>query len=361
MSRAMVLLDAALQYSALAPDTALNRRKSARRAWFRCDAIRGAVRGVCTAFGKCGRLRLRRWNTAPHIERVMFHQYYKWIRCFQAVAKTGGFTAAAQYLHIGQPTVTDQVKALEHRFGVELFLRGSRSVQLTDAGERLYAITRGLFGLEEEALTFLQNAHKLKTGLVRVGAVSPPISLELARRFKQAHPALDIAVTVGTEALVLKRLLDFDIDVGLLAETGSIDGIHIAPYCRERIVAVVPDGHSWIGRPSVSIRDIEGQNIILRELGSKTRDRVELACRHNEVPLNCAMEINSREAILHAVASGMGISFVAQIECIPLPGLAMVVIDEPLLSIDYALCCLEVRRERPLIKALFDAVLDERG
>ena len=44
----------------------------------------------------------------------MFHQYYKWIRCFHAVAKTGGFTTAARYLHIGQPTVTDQVKALSY-------------------------------------------------------------------------------------------------------------------------------------------------------------------------------------------------------------------------------------------------------
>ncbi|SOZ40251.1 LysR substrate-binding domain-containing protein [Cupriavidus neocaledonicus] len=287
----------------------------------------------------------------------MFHQYYKSIRCFHAVARTGGFTAAAQYLHIGQPTVTDQVKALETRFGVELFLRSGRGVRLTDTGERLYAITQGLFGQEEEAMQFLHSAHKLKTGLVRVGAVSPPIALGLARSFRSAHAALELTVTIGSEASVLRGLQDFDIDVGIVAEPDPVAGLHIAPYRRERIVAVMPAGHALAARASVTLQDLAGEAVIQREPGSKTRDRVERACAQQGVALHCVMEINSREAILHAVASGMGLSFVTQIECIPLPGLQVVPVDEPLLSIDYSLCCLAVRKERPLISALFAVAL----
>jgi DNA-binding transcriptional LysR family regulator len=70
------------------------------------------------------------------------------------------------------------------------------------------------------------------------------------------------------------------------------------------------------------------------------------------------MEINSREAILHAVANGMGVSFVTQVEFIPLPGLAAVAIDDEQLSISYSLCCLSIRRERPLIDALFAVALE---
>ena len=283
----------------------------------------------------------------------MFHQYYKWIRCFHAVAKTGGFTAAAQYLHIGQPTVTDQVKALETRFNVELFMRGGRSVRLTAAGERLYAITQGLFGQEEEAIQFLQSAHKLKSGLVRVGAVSPPIALELARNFRQAFPALELTISIGSEESTLQGLQDF----GILVEPPALEGLHIAHYRSERIVAVVPDGHAWTKRSSIDTTDIEGELLILREPGSKTRQRVERACYQQGVPLNCIMEINSREAILHAVANGMGVGFVTQVEFIPLPGLAAVLVDDEQLSISYSLCCLSVRSERPLIKALFDVAL----
>ncbi|SDZ66307.1 aminoethylphosphonate catabolism associated LysR family transcriptional regulator [Variovorax sp. YR266] len=288
----------------------------------------------------------------------MFHQYYKSIRCFHAVAKTGGFTSAAQYLHIGQPTVTDQVKALEARFNVELFLRSGRGVRLTAAGERLYAITQGLFGQEEEAMLFLESARKLKVGLVRVGAVSPPIALELARNFKEAHPSLDLTVSIGSEESTLRGLQDFSIDVGIVAEPAAAEGLHIAPYRAERIVAVVPEGHAWTQRASITTRDIEHETVILREPGSKTRHRVERACLQQKVNLHCAMEINSREAILHAVANGMGVGFVTQVEFIPLPGLAAVAIDDEQLSISYSLCCLSIRRERPLIDALFAVALE---
>jgi aminoethylphosphonate catabolism LysR family transcriptional regulator len=288
----------------------------------------------------------------------MFHQYYKSIRCFHAVAKTGGFTSAAQYLHIGQPTVTDQVKALEARFNVELFLRSGRGVRLTAAGERLYAITQGLFGQEEEAMLFLESARKLKVGLVRVGAVSPPIALELARNFKEAHPSLDLTVSIGSEESTLRGLQDFSIDVGIVAEPAAVEGLHIAPYRSERIVAVVPEGHAWTKRASITTRDIEHETVILREPGSKTRHRVERACLQQKVNLHCAMEINSREAILHAVANGMGVGFVTQVEFIPLPGLAAVTIDDEQLSISYSLCCLSIRRERPLIDALFAVALE---
>ncbi|SFP05756.1 transcriptional regulator, LysR family [Variovorax sp. PDC80] len=287
--------------------------------------------------------------------RPMFHQYYKWIRCFHAVARTGGFTAAAHYLRIGQPTVTDQVKALEIRFNVELFLRGSRTVRLTPTGERLYGITQGLFGQEEEAITFLQNAQKLGAGSIRIGTVSPPIALELVRRFKSTHPSLEVTVSIGSEESTLRGLHDFDIDVGLLVEPPPTEGLHSAAFRSERIVAVVPVDHPWTHRTSIVTRDIEGEAVILREAGSKTRQRVERACRQRNVRLNCVMEINSREAILHAVACGMGIGFVAQVEFIPLQGLCAIAIEDEELSISYSLCCLSVRRDRALIGALFEA------
>lgn len=285
----------------------------------------------------------------------MFHQYYKSIRCFHAVARTGGFTAAAQYLHIGQPTVTDQVKALETRFNVELFMRKGRGVLLTDAGEQLYAITQGLFGQEQEAMQFLQRAHKLKSGLIRLGSVSPPLALELVRNFRETNPSLDLTIAIGSESSTLRSLHDFDIDVGILVEPPPTEGLHIAHYRRERIVAVVPEGHAWTTRTLITTSDIAGEMVILREPGSKTRHRVERACSQKNVVLSCAMEINSREAILHAVSNGMGISFVTQAEFIPLPGLVAVLIDDEQLSINYSLCCLSVRRERPLIKVLFDS------
>jgi DNA-binding transcriptional LysR family regulator len=194
-------------------------------------------------------------------------------------------------------------------------------------------------------------------GLVRVGAVSPPIAMELARNFKEAHPALDVNVSIGSEESTLRGLQDFSIDVGIVVEPAAAEGLHIEPYRTERIVAVVPKGHAWTKRASIATRDIQGETVIMREPGSKTRHRVESACQQQNVDLHCAMEINSREAIQHAVANGMGVSFVTQVEFIPLPGLAAVTIDDEQLSISYSLCCLSSRRKRPLIHSLFEVAL----
>ncbi len=72
--------------------------------------------------------------------------YQKWLQAFHRVATEGGFTAAAKALNVGQPTVSTHVKALEDHFGVELFHRRGRNVELTALGSSLLSITQGLYG-----------------------------------------------------------------------------------------------------------------------------------------------------------------------------------------------------------------------
>ena len=74
--------------------------------------------------------------------------YHKWLQAFHAVAREGGFTAAARSLNLGQPTISIHVKALEQQFGVELFDRQGRTVKLTPLGRSLLKITQGLYGHE---------------------------------------------------------------------------------------------------------------------------------------------------------------------------------------------------------------------
>lgn len=92
------------------------------------------------------------------------HQYHKWLRSFYAVAYKGSFTAAAEYLSIGQPTVSEQVKALEKVYKVELFYRTGNLIEMSAAGKQLYEITKPLFKLEEEAINLLQSFQQKKRG-----------------------------------------------------------------------------------------------------------------------------------------------------------------------------------------------------
>lgn len=279
-------------------------------------------------------------------------KYHKQLRSFHAVAQKRGFTAAADYLSIGQPTVTEQVADLEERFGVELFFRRGRTVELTDVGEELYAVTKGMFNHEEEAMQLLESLH-MHRGLLRVGAVSPPIAIELLSKVGVAYPGMKLDLSITTEAETLSRLYDFKIDIGVLALVWQDENLHMVPYQRHPIVAVMRRDHPLASKTSISLRELSKQPLIMRESSSKTRQIVEQAAENAGITLQAKLEINSREAIFHAVRSGIGISFVTEIEFMNLPELCAVPIEKGKLVIDYFLCCLNSRRERPPIAAIF--------
>jgi len=109
------------------------------------------------------------------------------LRSFFAVARHGGFTAGARALHVSQPTVTTQVRALEASYAIELFIRRGRGVALTAAGEALYGIAERIFEQEEEALALLRNTGELRAGRLRVGAVGPYHVMEMLAAFRSAE------------------------------------------------------------------------------------------------------------------------------------------------------------------------------
>jgi len=109
------------------------------------------------------------------------------LKAFHAVAVHGSFTRAAQKLFLTQPAVSDQVRKLEERFGVLLFHRNKRSVQLTDLGERLLGISQRLFACEAEAQELLHDSRALHTGSLVLAVDAPVHVLPQVARFCQRY------------------------------------------------------------------------------------------------------------------------------------------------------------------------------
>jgi aminoethylphosphonate catabolism LysR family transcriptional regulator len=284
------------------------------------------------------------------------YQYHKWLRSFHAVASTGSFTQAAQLLSIGQPTISEQVSGLEKRFSVELFHRRGRFIELSTAGRQLYDITQGLFGQEDEALQLLQSFQQRKQGMLRIGAVSPPIAMSLTYELMQHYPQIELETSFSSEAGTLERLYSFDIDLAILALSEFDHRLSTRLYRTCPILAVVRDDHPWAQQASVSVKEIANQPVVLREPASRTRQLVEEGCRQYGVSLNCAMQLNSREAIVHAVVHGIGVGFVSAVEHADRPGTRSIAFAEDPFHISYFLCCLAIRRKRPIIAELFDSL-----
>ena len=280
--------------------------------------------------------------------------YHKWLRSFHAVAREGGFTAASKVLNVGQPTITDQVKALERQFGVELFHRRGRTVTLTDTGRGLLEITQDVFGHEEEAIAYLNGARELKHGQLKIGGVGAPVVMELAQHFQAFYPdiQLDIFMAHGDE--VLKSLTDFEIDVAVLAHVEDDPGLFYLPYVRSDVVLFVNVDHPWAGRGQVRIKDLEGQKFIHREKTSITRQALEGALKKAGVHLGPHLEINSREAVMDGIIRGLGIGAVSELEYVPHEKLKDIRIADADVFISFYVVCLNSRANRPLIRAFLD-------
>ncbi len=279
------------------------------------------------------------------------------LRTFHAVAEHGGFTAAANALHISQPTVTTQIKELEERYGVELLLRRSRRVELTDAGLALVEITRRMMSLRMEAHELMSSYGKLLTGELRLAAVGPYHATEMIALFRLAYPEVKISVLLGNSGVTLTNLIELRADVAVLAHAVDDPRVHTIVYRTQNVVVFVNRSHPWFGREAVSAAELAGQPFILREHGSTTRRTFEAAMQAAGVDISCVLEIGSREGVWKAVEQGLGIGVVADFEFVPHADLRTLRITDVPVTTEYRLACLRERRYSRTIAAFIDSVM----
>ena len=116
------------------------------------------------------------------------------LRAFHAVATTGGFTKAADFLNVTQPAVTRQLKALEGDNGIALFHRRGHRLDLTDVGQNLFTVSQQIFGLIAEAGNIVSGESELRGGILRIGADNPFFIMEILAAFKEQFPSIGLTV-----------------------------------------------------------------------------------------------------------------------------------------------------------------------
>jgi aminoethylphosphonate catabolism LysR family transcriptional regulator len=281
----------------------------------------------------------------------------KQIRSFTAVAEHRGFTAAADAVGISQPTITTQVRDLEERYGVELLLRMGRRVELTEAGEALYKVSRHIMSLLDEADELLTSSGQLQVGQLRIAAVGPFHATEMIARFLRRYPRIGINVMLGNSDGTLARVLTLEADVAILAHVVDDPRVHTVPFSNHEVVVFVHRDHPWNGRESVGIGELAGQPLILRERGSTTRRAFEAATQAAGVTITPLLEIGSREGVWKAVERGLGIGIVADFEFVEHRNLTTVRIADAVVRTEYRLACLMERRNSPKVRAFIDTVI----
>jgi DNA-binding transcriptional LysR family regulator len=177
--------------------------------------------------------------------------------------------------------------------------------------------------------------------------------MELLQHFRVQHPKVSLNVNLGTKADVLTDLLEFETDVGILAEPATDPRFHQLFYNRYEVLVIVNNEHPWARRKRLRIRELMDQPMVLRTKGSTTRSAFEKAIEVAGVEVQPVMEINNREAVREAVVRGLGIGVVSQSEFIPGERLRALRITDTRMQVDAHVTCLAERLDRPLIGAFF--------
>jgi DNA-binding transcriptional LysR family regulator len=237
------------------------------------------------------------------------------IRVFQAVARHLSFSRAAESLSISQPGVTFHIKALEREYGTPLLERIGKRLFLTDAGRTLLGYANRVTLLEEEARVAIEELKGLQSGLLVVGA-SATIGIyllpEVVGEFRNRHPGIKVSLRVGNKRHTLERLMNNELDFGLVAGPVVDDALIGEPYLTDELVVIVAPAHRYSTADVVHPGELRRETFLVREPGSGTQELMEERLAHLRIAPADTMQLGSTEAIKQAVAANLGISIASR-------------------------------------------------
>src|SRR5919107_1514923 len=194
------------------------------------------------------------------------HVELRHLRYFVAVAEELNFSRAAERLHIAQPALSAQIRALEARLGCELFTRTTRHVALTPAGETLLDDARELLAGVDAALAKAPAAgpserHVLRVGFAAHGAGE--IGMEILRRFSQRSPSIATELVNAASLEELQRhVRDRTTDIAFVWLPLLYDELAGFPFLGGRRLGAMPRNHPRARAPAVAAVDLVDEPIV---------------------------------------------------------------------------------------------------
>ena len=280
---------------------------------------------------------------------------YTQIRSFNAVTKHRSFTKAAKILSVSQSAISEQVKSVENRFKIKLFIRNGSGISLTDYGKKLYDITKDIDDIHEQALNLLKSSNRLTSGTLNIGTVAPIHLMPILSKFSKKFPKINCNIVFGNSVQIKEKLLRKEIDIGILADINDQSQLYSKPLVRDKLLLFASIKNTISKTKSISFKDIVNETFIVREKGSQTRALVERELLHLGIKKKL-YTIGSREGIFEAVKNNMGVGFVYSTEKINLPKVNFVKLTNTNFYATEYVCCLTKRYDFNAIKAFFDIV-----
>jgi DNA-binding transcriptional LysR family regulator len=207
------------------------------------------------------------------LKQATLHQ----LQVFEAIAKHGSFTRAAEELFLTQPTISQQMKQLTKAVGLPLFEQIGKRLYLTNAGKEVLEVCRDISERLSQMEMTLADLKGLKQGNLRlaVNTTAKYFVPRLLGTFRHRYPGINISLQVTNRQQVLERLNENLDDLYVLGQPPSSIDVILRPVVENPLVAIAPHNHPLAQEKNIPLQRLAQEPFIMREPGSGTRIVVE--------------------------------------------------------------------------------------
>jgi DNA-binding transcriptional LysR family regulator len=238
------------------------------------------------------------------------------LRYFAAVARHRSIREAAEELHIAQSALSRQIHKLEDEFGVPLFQRHARGIELTSAGEIFLRHARSSLRQVERVRSELDALKGLRRGTVNIQSIESLVQHLLPRaiaRFSERHPGISFDVTIDGSDHVIAAVREGRTDIGIAFYSPAERDLTTIFKIREPLVALMSAGHPLATKPRISLAESMTYPIALPARNTGSRILIDVACKAAGIAIAPVLESNSIQLKVHFVHVNHGITFLSRL------------------------------------------------
>lgn len=256
------------------------------------------------------------------------------LRYFATIAEEGQITRAAKKLHMAQPPLSQQLKALEEELNTLLVQRNGKNIELTAAGKVLYKRATNLLSQIDETIMEVKEVGEGLKGTLSIGSVKTCFSYlpQRIRIFREKYPKVTFRLYEGDTYRLLQDLRNRHIEVAIvrLPLESRSDDLSLIPLPTDYFVAVIPE--TWNYQNSIGLDELSNVPLMLlqRFKGVGLYEIIIEACRKKHFEPNIICQCSDADMILSLVREGVGASFLPRsvLQSIPTEGLKILELEE---------------------------------
>lgn len=243
----------------------------------------------------------------------------EYIRSFIGVVNYKSFSLAAKYLYLSQPTISTHIKQLEQELGVQLLVRSTKDIVLSEEGRIFYPYALQLVETEDRAMEQLNRNENAAGKVVTVAVSSVPGNYMFPyflTQFRGRNPEVSFRVLEGDSGHVLQKILNHDAEVGIGGLTSGNEKICSEVLFEDEIILITPNSAKYRKlNGHFPIEKLRREWFVTRELGSGTKtvvENIEKELKLDVSSLQVAVQFESSELVRRTVEAGGGVAFISR-------------------------------------------------